>query len=225
MTQEENGEILPRKEGHLMTDYFADRLLTELPSSDPIQAAFDAQDVSRTVGFDFKNFQDTVPRALDELRETREAFQEAGPAGREHFGDEIADIMFSLVNLTRHAGNTEFGSLNDYAHDTNTATTTLELVDQIESGIKEVAAIPAEQLDEIKVAMEKYFSIGMSQAIKLAIINKFDPETILKANVEKYLLRCKAIETLAAQDGKQWADLAREGEIVDYWKRAKTILS
>ncbi len=224
MTQEENGETLRRNEREYMTDYFADRLLLGLPDADPVQAAFDAQDISRAVGFDFKDFQDTVPRALDELRETREAFQE-GPAGREHFGDEIADIMFSLVNLTRHAGNTELGNLDEYADDANSANTTFELVDQIELGINKVAAIPVEQSDEIKAAMQSFFSEGMARAIKLAHINKFDPETILKSNVEKYLLRCKAIETLAAQDGKQWADLAREGEIVDYWKRAKTILS
>ena len=52
-------------------DYFADRLLTKLYKADPVYAAFEAQDVSSDVGFDFDNFQDVVPRALDEIRETK----------------------------------------------------------------------------------------------------------------------------------------------------------
>ena len=63
-------------------DYFADRLLSKLEVTDPIFAAYEAQDVSRDVGFDFANFQDVVPRALDEIRETKEAYEEEGSEGR-----------------------------------------------------------------------------------------------------------------------------------------------
>ncbi|MCX6729022.1 MAG: hypothetical protein NTV95_00015 [Candidatus Saccharibacteria bacterium] len=123
-------------------DYFAERLLAKLNSAEPVFAAYEAQAVSKEVGFDFADFQDVVPRALDEIREAKEAFAEEGKAGREHFGDEIADIMFSLINLARHAGISELPTINDLADsldDAGTDIDTIAVKDDIGSRISQVS--------------------------------------------------------------------------------------
>lgn len=209
-------------------DYFADRLLAKLDNTDPIFAAYEAQAVSREVGFDFSDFQDVVPRALDEIRETKEAFAEKGSEGREHFGDEIADIMFSLINLARHAGINQLPTVaqastgikaTEMTHDE-----TIELIDYIGMEIAKVAEISGENLDLLSDSMNGLLENGISDAIRLALAHGFIPEDLLRANVKKYLARCQAIETLAAEDDKLWKDLAANNEIVAYWKKAKTLL-
>lgn len=124
-------------------DYFADELLGKLNTADPVYAAYEAQAVSRNVGFDFADFQDVVPRALDEIRETKEAFEEEGSEGREHFGDELADIMFSLTNLARHAGIEDLASIDEIAGRNDLTPVnkedTLNLVDDIGDKIRAVA--------------------------------------------------------------------------------------
>ncbi len=49
---------------------------------------------------------------------------------------------------------------------------------------------------------------------------KVDPEKLLQANVQKYLLRCKYIEDLLMQSGRKWTDMSLE-EIYATWKEAK----
>ena len=209
-------------------DYFAKELLNKLPKADPIFAAYEAQDVSREVGFDFASFTDVVPRALDEIRETKEAYEE-GPEGRDHFGDEIADIMFSFVNLARHAGNTTlptYDSFSDQVASLDLGDASVEdivdgIADQI-SLLDSVAKTNPEQLQDAALAA---FNEGVIQASALAVREGFDPKELLTENVRKYLVRCDAIEQLAAEDDKTWADLSRENEIIAYWKRAKTLLN
>lgn len=208
-------------------DYFAKELLAKLPEADPIFAAYEAQDVSREVGFDFASFSDVVPRALDEIRETKEAYQE-GPEGREHFGDEIADIMFSFVNLARHAGVKTLPEYGFFEEQLKTFSLDDQSVEDIVDGIAaqistlaEKAESTPDKLEEVALAA---FNDGVLVASALAVREGFNPETLLQENVRKYLVRCEAIEQLAAEDVKTWADLAREKEIITYWKRAKTLL-
>lgn len=208
-------------------DFFADRLLNKLDMAGPVFAAYEAQDVSRDVGFDFADFQDVVPRALDEIRETKEAFEEEGPQGHEHFGDEVADIMFSLVNLARHAGMQDLPEVEVAVSDAEKLPTkgvdTLELVDSI--GAKISAAAKLDQTSEdFMDKMSELFRTGMADAALLAKLNGFEASALLRENVRKYLVRCQAIEQLAAEDGKQWSDLYANNEIIAYWKRAKTLL-
>lgn len=209
-------------------DYFADRLLMKLDYTDPIYAAYEAQAVSRDVGFDFENFQDVVPRALDEIRETKEAFAEDGLEGREHFGDEIADIMFSLINLARHAGINELPTVAQASTGVEAAEMTddetVALIDHIGSEIAGVSESTSENPAQLPDTMNGLLASGMSDAIRLAIAHGFNPEDLLRENVKKYLVRCQAIETLAAEDSKLWKDLAANNEIIAYWKKAKILL-
>lgn len=222
-------EYFKKRNGEFMSDnndYFADRLLSKLDSTDPIYAAFEAQDVSRSVGFDFDNFQSVVPRALDEIRETKEAEAE-GEKGHEHFADEIADIMFSLVNLARHAGVRELPELKDVERVTEQVTSkdTIAIVDSIADGINRVAKLEKAGSEHFLASMNDLFMSGIANCLALSKSHGFNPGTSLKENVRKYLVRCQAIEQLASQEGKQWADLAANNEIVDYWKRAKILLN
>jgi uncharacterized protein YabN with tetrapyrrole methylase and pyrophosphatase domain len=220
-------ERLTGEQAPMNSDFFADRLLDKLDVTGPVFAAYEAQDVSRDVGFDFADFQDVVPRALDEIRETKEAFEEEGPEGHEHFGDEIADIMFSLVNLARHAGMQDLPEIEVAVSDAEKLPTegvdTLELIDSIGANISAVAeAGPASE--DFMDKMNELFRTGMADAALLAKLNGFEAPSLLRENVRKYLIRCQAIEQLAAEDGKQWADLSANNEIIAYWKRAKTLL-
>lgn len=211
-------------------DYFAERLLETLDTADPIAAAFEAQAVSNVVGFDFANFQDVVPRALDEIRETKEAYAEEGPDARAHFGDETADIMFSLVNLARHAGLTDLESLENLAASAASQPAllleeTLPTIDDIGQriiGVAELEGVVTQNTFLEKV--HELFAGGVQDAMRIATAHGFEPSSLLTENVRKYLDRCKAIEQLAQSDGKQWSDLSANGEIVTYWKRAKSLL-
>lgn len=209
-------------------DYFANQLIEKLDQTDPIYAAYEAQAVSHNVGFDFQDFQDVVPRALDEIRETKEAFTEEGAEGREHFGDEIADIMFSLINLARHAGISEMPTFEQVTSTVDTGETieidTVLLVDHIGEEISRVAAFSIEDPEVLRDSMSDLLQHGMSDAVRLALAHGFEPKELLTENVRKYLIRCQAIETLAAEDNKNWADLATNNEIVSYWKKAKILL-
>ncbi len=210
-------------------DYFANELLNKLDAADPIYAAYEAQAVSRDVGFDFANFQDVVPRALDEIREAKEAFAEEGEEGREHFGDELADIMFSLINLARHANIKDLVSIDEVVRESDSACIdkedTIGIIDSIGSKIEAVAKAGKTDVNrEFVVKMNELFESGMVEVSQLAEAHGFNTAKLLKDNVRKYLVRCRAIEQLAEQDGKQWADLAANNEIITYWKKAKILL-
>ncbi len=219
-------DIKSGEQAPMENDYFANELLGKLDSADPAIASFEAQAVSREVGFDFADFPDVVPRALDEIRETKEAFEEEGPDAREHFGDEVADIMFSLINLARHAGMDElpaFDALVESARESQPESVdTISAVDAIGYKIAEVA--DTYNTDDFMNNMGELYVKGMVEAIQIAVAHDFDPALILKENVRKYLVRCQAIEQLASDDGKQWADLSANNEIVAYWKKAKILL-
>lgn len=218
--ENQTGEYMSRS-----NDYFAEALLGKLDSTDPVFAAYEAQDISRDVGFDFANFQDVVPRALDEIRETKEAYEE-GQEGREHFGDEIADIMFSLVNLARHAGIKEMPSMETFTGSIDERATgsvdSLAAIDLIGQKISDI--VKAETEEDFLAQMDRFFHSAMSDTVLLAVAEGFNPEELFLENVRKYLIRCRAIEQLAAEDGKQWSDLSANNEIITYWKKAKLLL-
>lgn len=217
------------------TDYFADRLLGMLDAVDPALIAYEAQDVSRKVGFDFDNFGDVVPRALDEVRETREARAEtADPAvenSREHYGDEIADLMFSAVNLARHGGIAvaELASLTELEGRAESQTQQPEsddpeaMIAAVEASIQHLAGLYTAESPEFEAELRAAYAVQMTTAIRLARTEGFDPTVLLRENVRKYLTRCQTMETIAERDGKQWADLHRADEIVTYWKKAKNV--
>lgn len=202
-------------------DYFAAGLLARLNRDNPYQAAFVAQDVSRQVGFDFNNIQDVLGRALDEVRETREAhedWQRTGKvADKEHLGDEIADLVFSTVNIVRHRG-MPASAMPGLAPRKSGQTTTLDdALVRVTDGMNKAAKGPRGSVErEAKDILEVCDALAGSFG--------FDLATLTRENVRKYLTRCDAIEKLAQRDGKTWADLARKGEIIKYWKQAKALL-
>lgn len=216
-----------------MTDYFADRLIAQLDAADQAVAAYEAQDESRKVGFDFKDFSDVVPRALDEVRETREAREEAQDAeqaqGREHYGDEIADLMFSAVNLARLGGIEQsdlipFAELAAREETNHTSGDSAEaLTSVVEASINHLAESFSRGGSDFIKELEAGYEVQMTAAIRLARLEGYDPTIIFHDNVYKYLTRCGTIEALAKRDGKQWADLFDAGEIITYWKKAKAV--
>lgn len=202
----------------MKNDYFAKKLLDKLASAEPIFAAYEAQQISREIGFDFDSYAAVLPRALDEVREAEEALTETGPLAREHYGDELADIMFSLINLYRHAGLTA-QSMDTLEHLTNNTEKFEGSKDsEILSEIRDLIAESTEN-----TANEMYEN-AMKIVVSLATSNGYNTDVILRDNVRKYLDRCAAIEKLAEKDNKNWSDLSRNNEIITYWKEAKKLL-
>lgn len=208
---------------NMPNDYFADSLIASLDHTPPIEAAFIAQDESRKVGFDFVSLDDVVDRALDEVREAEEAYMETGINGREHFGDEIADIMFSLINIVRHSSISS-NKLTSLTLGLNfTGSGALDFSDFTKYIRYEIAG--ASKYSSSAAAHKKdigmLFIDGMQSCINVSVTNSYDPLELLRENVRKYLLRCQAIEELAADEHKTWADIAKNNEIITYWKKAK----
>ena len=141
--------------------------------------------------------------------------------------DEIADIMFSLINLARHAGIKEMPEVEFVMADAGRLPAddvdTTELIDLIGSKISAIAEVGPEG-EDFMTKMRELFQSGMAETALLAKVNEFDAASLLRENVRKYLIRCQAIEQLASEDGKQWADLSANNEIVTYWKKAKILL-
>lgn len=213
--------MLTAKSLAISTNFFAQDLLDTLQDKDPIFAAFEAQDVSRAVGFDFATMPDVLERALDEVRETREAFEETGDDAHDHFGDEIADLAFSLTNLIRHKGaaRNDLVRISDLKPAKEAGADVIDSTETIADNMRTIASEDTELAESMNV-----YNNAMQACAQLATSYGFEVGTLLRANVSKYLIRCAAIETLAAEDGKDWGDLYSDREIVAYWKRAKSIL-
>jgi uncharacterized protein YabN with tetrapyrrole methylase and pyrophosphatase domain len=130
-------------------------------------------------------------------------------------------LAFSLVNLIRHKG-----------IDSDVLPETSSLTDVAVEGLDVEAATEDIALDMKKIAdrgttdeeAAAVYADGLQKCAVLANSYGFSVDEILRQNVTKFLQRCDAIETLAAEDGKQWKDLTANDEVVAYWKRAKAIL-
>lgn len=218
------------KEGEFMAapkdDYFAEKLLGKLDETDPIFAAYEAQDVSREVGFDFSSFQATLERALDEIREALEAKDEDGDDGHLHYGDEIADIIFSLINLARHAGISDMPTFDELTARVTAGMRqqdSASVIEGIGANMRHVGKMESQSDVGFQSSMHDLFEDGTVRVIEVAMAEGFNPQQLLVENVRKYLKRCRDIESLAARDGKFWSELAANGEIIAYWKKAKTL--
>ena len=136
--------------------------------------------------------------------------------------------MFSLINLARHGGVSDLPTLAEVSEQMTDkdyeVQDTVELINSIGEDIAQVAEFEKSDAAEFETSLKNLFVSGVKRCLALAREAGFVPDTLLRENVRKYLVRCQAIETLAAEDGKKWADLAANKEIVAYWKRAKTLL-
>jgi len=68
---------------------------------DPLTKAHRIQERVSGVGFDWQDFHGAWDKVAEELEEVREALEEGTPAEVE---EELGDLLFSVVNLTRLAG-------------------------------------------------------------------------------------------------------------------------
>ena len=84
-------------------DLFADRLLEGLKHDPALLSAYQAQDLSARVGFDFANIGLVIGKVKEEYAEVLEAFDKRDE-DFEHYTEEIGDCFFALVNLCRHSG-------------------------------------------------------------------------------------------------------------------------
>jgi uncharacterized protein YabN with tetrapyrrole methylase and pyrophosphatase domain len=206
----------------LVNDFFASRLLETLPNKDVLFAAYEAQDISRLVGFDFTNINQVRDRALDEVREAKEAYEayenEMTEINYIHLGDEIADIVFSFINLARHKGI----FIEDLPNATSvydaSASSSVDLNHALDEIKKDIDAICISA--NIQNTKNILFD-SLSRCAQIALDFNFDFRDIMHNNVKKYLERCQVIERLAKADNKNWGLLATNDEILLYWKKAK----
>ena len=206
-------------------DYFAKKLLSELDQKDPIFAAYEAQKLSADVGFDFNHLQDVLPRALDEIREAKEALIDPNDVDHSHFGDEIADIVFSVINLVRHCGINDMPSYRTPEHrdiDPSEIYSELDIIAGKMNALGELDKVGNDNTSEAALDLLQY-AIRACSAIALNF--NFELRSLIVQNVRKYLVRCEAIEILAERDSKTWKNLADNKEIIVYWKKAKEILA
>ncbi len=83
-------------EGHKDTqeDFFS-----HIPSSlPPLESSYEIQKKLKKVGFDWKNVEGVIEKVKEELSEVEEAVKEDD---KDHIEEEIGDLLFSVVNLSR----------------------------------------------------------------------------------------------------------------------------
>jgi tetrapyrrole methylase family protein/MazG family protein len=104
-------EIKVKVEGRKTKDSVLDKVSRALP---PLERAYQLQKKAAKVGFDWLRAEDVWDKVAEELTETREACGElvasgadgedhggVGEAAREHLEEEIGDLLFSVVNISR----------------------------------------------------------------------------------------------------------------------------
>ena len=108
-------DIKVKVEGRKAKDSVLDKVSRALP---PLEKAYQMQKKAAKVGFDWLEPADVWDKVAEELAETREACEALGktgpsgaggdnspdapdPALREHLEEEIGDLLFSVVNISR----------------------------------------------------------------------------------------------------------------------------
>lgn len=72
-----------------------------MAGKDPLRQAFDVSEHAARAGFDWENIDGPRAKVDEELVELDEALRRAQIDAVE---DELGDLLFSIVNLARHAG-------------------------------------------------------------------------------------------------------------------------
>lgn len=62
---------------------------------------FRIQEKASHVGFDWKNSKEILPKLYEEIKELEKAIQEDN---KEEIEEEIGDLLFTIVNISRHLG-------------------------------------------------------------------------------------------------------------------------
>lgn len=88
-------EIKKREKGNEERKFVVDGLPKHLPA---LQKAQKLQKKVAKVGFDWAHVNDVIAKVDEELAEVKEAIQENNP---ENIEEEVGDLLFSVVNLSR----------------------------------------------------------------------------------------------------------------------------
>lgn len=97
---ERNWELIKNAERRALNDGRQVSVLDDVPSAMPaLDRAGKLQKRAASVGFDWHCSIDVLTRLEDEIRELREAMQEGDTCAQ---SNELGDVLFSCVNLSRH---------------------------------------------------------------------------------------------------------------------------
>ena len=123
-------------------------VLEGVPKSLPaLLKAYRIQEKVGRLGFDWKEAKEVVAKIKEEVAEFEEAFRENNNRAMNH---ELGDLLFSLVNLSRHLGLRAEEALND------TNTKFIKRFQYIESKLSEIGKTPAEStLEEMDALWEE----------------------------------------------------------------------
>ena len=88
-------EIKKKEKGYEERKFVVDGLPKHLPA---LQKAQKLQKKVSKVGFDWKDIKDVIAKIDEELAEVKDAIQRNKP---EHIEEEVGDLLFSVVNLSR----------------------------------------------------------------------------------------------------------------------------
>jgi len=123
-------------------------VLEGVPKSLPaLLKAYRIQEKVGRLGFDWKEAKEVVAKIKEEVAEFEEAFRENNNRAMNH---ELGDLLFSLVNLSRHLGLRAEEALND------TNAKFIKRFQYIESKLSEIGKTPAEStLEEMDALWEE----------------------------------------------------------------------
>jgi tetrapyrrole methylase family protein / MazG family protein len=95
-------DIKVKVEGRRRKDSLLDEVSRALP---PLERAFKVQKKAAKAGFDWAGAEEVWAKAREELEEAEEACERASRSGdRAALEDELGDLLFSAVNLSRFLG-------------------------------------------------------------------------------------------------------------------------
>ena len=120
-------------------------VLDGIPKSlPPLQRAFKIQKKAAKTGFDWANLSGVLDKIKEEVNELEEAVQQKD---KQHIQEELGDLIFSLVNYSRHLEIDAGDALNSTNNKFIRRFTRLEKICKKEG--KDLAALSLQEMDEI----------------------------------------------------------------------------
>ena len=157
----DSGAVLKQWEAIKRAEKKADsHYLASLPKALPaLVRAQKAQSKAARVNFDWADVRDVVAKLEEELRETKEAI---ASQDRARIEDEIGDVLFAVVNLTRKCKIDAESALQDGTDKFVTRFNQLE--DEVKARGKKLGDVDLSEMDEIWNAIKKNDEARMSNA-------------------------------------------------------------
>ena len=157
----DSGAVLKQWEAIKRTEKKADsHYLASLPKALPaLVRAQKAQSKAARVNFDWADVRDVVAKLEEELRETKEAI---ASQDRARIEDEIGDVLFAVVNLTRKCKIDAESALQGGTDKFVTRFNQLE--DEVKARGKKLGDVDLSEMDEIWNAIKKNDEARMSNA-------------------------------------------------------------